>query len=157
MTQQRTQVDRRGARKMQPRQRFIAWLMASRLDAALARGESPDSSPLLAFHARVLESMAMRQSLSRDLSTIAEASRHPRTKREERSSMNWAVVAEAYQQLDDLSLRLAVGTRVDPRGVALSRLLLTDHDSPLHAGDDAEALRAAARHAQSALDPVPSV
>jgi len=133
--------------------RFLDWALARRLDEALARGDRPDSSVLLAFHAQVLQSLPMRHKLARDLSSIVHASRGTRTAREERSGIPWAVVSAAFDELDDLALRLRAPEATAPRGVALTRLLLTDRYGPLRSGGDPAALSAAAGVALAALAP----
>lgn len=134
--------------------RFLDWALARRLDEALARGDRPDSSVLLAFHAQVLQSLPMRHKLARDLSSIVHASRGTRTSREERSGIPWAVVSAAFDDLDDLALRLRAPEATAPRGVALTRLLLTDRSGPLRSGSDPAALSAAAGVALAALTPL---
>jgi hypothetical protein len=136
--------------------RLLDWALARRLDEALARGDRPDSSVLLAFHARVLQSAAMREKLARKLITIAVASHHTRTAKEERSSLNWGVIQFAYNELDDLALRLAAAELTAARGVAMARLLLTDRDGLLLSAQNPHALRAAAREALAALEPAPA-
>lgn len=133
--------------------RFLDWALARRLDEALARGDRADSSVLLSFHANVLRSLPMRHKLARDLSSIVHASRGARTAREERSGIPWAVVSAAFDDLDELALRLREPVATAPRGVALSRLLITDRSGPLRSGGDSAALTAAAQAALAALKP----
>ena len=136
--------------------RFLDWALARRLDEALARGDRADSSVLLSFHANVLRSLPMRHKLARDLSSIVHASRGARTAREEHSGIPWAVVSAAFDDLDELALRLREPVATAARGVALSRLLITDRSGPLRSGSDAVALTCAAHAALAALEPAVS-
>jgi hypothetical protein len=62
--------------------RFLDWVLARRLDEALARGDRADSSVLLAFHAQVLQSLPMRQSSRVTCRASCRASRNPHRARE---------------------------------------------------------------------------
>jgi hypothetical protein len=60
-------------------------------------------------------------------------------------------VLGARSILEALAAELRGGRRVDPQGVALAELLLTDYEGPLYSSGDLRALPEAARAAIAAL------
>jgi hypothetical protein len=62
-------------------------------------------------------------------------------------------VLGARTPLLDLARRLRSDSRVDPQGVLLTRKLLSDPASALNSGSGADALGAAVRRVNAALDP----
>ncbi len=125
-------------------------LAAPRLDARLAAGEDPFSSPALALRGAQLASRRMRAQLAGGLEHAWSAER-------EAGALSAAVPidAEAVELarpvLDKLAEALRSRDRVGVRGVALTQLLLTEPGSPLYGSTPPGELYERAREALFAL------
>jgi hypothetical protein len=65
------------------------------------------------------------------------------------------ILAEAHA-LTDLAVRLAATGPVNPMGVALAKVLVSDADSPLRVGGEPGTLYAVVRLATAAMDGAPA-
>ena len=125
-------------------------LAAPRLDARLARGEDPFSSPTLALRGARLASRRLRAQLASGLE-------HALDHRAEHGALSAAVPVDAVAvgiarpALEQLAEAVRSRDRVGVRGVALAHLLITDPASPLYAARYPEELYERAREALLAL------
>ena len=125
-------------------------LAAPQLDARLARGEDPFSSPTLALRGARLASPRLRRQLASGLEHAlgchagggALSASVP---------VDAAAVAIARPALEQLAAAVRSRDRVGVRGVALVQVLMTDPASPLYAARYPEELYERAREALFAL------
>jgi hypothetical protein len=121
-----------------------------RLDARLAAGEYPFGSPALALRAAQLVSQRLRRQLAAGLERACG-------RREEADALSCAIAVDgeaveiARPALEQLSRALLSRERLDVRGVALTRLLLTRPESPLYESRYPEELYERVREALLAL------
>jgi hypothetical protein len=139
-------------RRVKATDRLAARLRADSLDRLLAAGQSPDSDAVLTLRARELLSLRTRRAMARSLRRLYR-------KPERRPALVPAVppardqVLNARPALTQLADRLDGDEPVDVRGVALTRLLLTDGAGPLYHRMRAADLPRAAGEAIEALNP----
>lgn len=139
-------------RRIRVRDRLCARLRANRLDAALARGATPESSPALALRAEALIGPLARQ-LGDNLRRIVLSAQRPLSGPIVVVPISRALVRETEAELSALAQRLLDGGPVDARGVATVRMLLCDGGGPLYGHSrDAAQLRSALGAALAALE-----
>ena len=103
-----------------------------RLDRELANGRLCESTPALAVRARQLVAARERRQLARDLrGVVAYVDRVDSRPTISTVVIDRAAVRSARQALVRLAERLEGWAPASPRGVALTRVLLTDGLSPL--------------------------
>jgi hypothetical protein len=103
-----------------------------KLDRELADGRPCESTPALALRARQLVSPRERRRLARDLrGAVAYVDRVDSRPTISAVVIDRAAVRSARQAIVRLAERLEGWAPVSPRGVALTRVLLTDGLSPL--------------------------
>jgi hypothetical protein len=125
-------------------------LAAPRLDAQLAAGEDPFSSPALALRAAQLASRRLRRQLAGGLEHAWSGGR-------ERGALSAAVPVDANAveiarpALEQLAEALRSRERIGVRGVALTQILLTTPGSALYRSRYPEELYERAREALFAL------
>jgi hypothetical protein len=126
-------------------------LFAGRLDQELAAGADPGASPALRLHSERLCNPRQREDLAKRLrEAVTSAFEGPRP-------LSAAVpvrahaVREASDEVEDLACQLTAPWQVDARGVALTRLLLTDGSGPLYNPAEEHRLLATVREAHRAL------
>jgi hypothetical protein len=125
-------------------------LAAPRLDARLAAGEDPLSSPTLALRGAQLASQRLRYQLAGALERAWSRARDP-------DALSSAIpvdaeaVGIAWPALKQLAVALRSRERVGVRGVALTRVLLTEPGSALYGPRYPEELYERAREALFAL------
>jgi hypothetical protein len=127
-------------------------LTADRIDRALADGASPDATAASALRAQELTSMQSRRELASGLQralTLAIASGYARLAGAPLARDG--ILASAVE-LGELSRRLLAEGPVSVRGVAQTRLLLTNGSGPLHNRRSQEWLAATVRRAIRDLD-----
>jgi hypothetical protein len=130
--------------------RASAWVAAPRLDERLAAGEDPSGDAVLACRSLQLVSWRSRRRLARGLERVSTL--HP-----ERAAASAAVPADrravelARPALQQLAGALRSRPAVEPRGVALIRVLLTEPCSALYLPAYREELYELAREALFAL------
>jgi hypothetical protein len=139
-------------RRIRVSDRLCARLRATRLDAALARGVAPESSPALALRAEALIGPVARQ-LGSNLRRIVLSAQRPLSGPIIVVPISRALVRETESELSALAERLLDGGPVDARGVATVRILLCDGRGPLYGHfRDAGQLRSALVAALDALE-----
>jgi len=109
------------------------YLTRGRLDRELASGRLCEAAPALALRARQLVSPHERRQLARDLrGAVAYVDRVDSRPTISAVVIDRAAVRSARQAIVKLAERLEDWAPVSPRGVALTRVLLTDGLSPLY-------------------------
>jgi hypothetical protein len=127
-------------------------LATARLDARIAEGVDTAVDPLLAQRAAQLALPRRRTRLARALERACAKADQPH-------GFSAAIPADrvavqvARPALSQLVSALGSDGPVEPRGVALSQLLLTGVDSPLYRPEHRDSLYEAAREALLALRP----
>jgi hypothetical protein len=130
-----------------------ARLLSDRLDRWIAAGRAPDGNALVATRARQLVSLRERERLACALDGVKVAARTRRPTLASSAPLNLEAARLASPALVELSRALRVRHRVDPRGVALTQLLLSDPASPLYRPDHPTAAYEEFREALVALGP----
>jgi hypothetical protein len=139
-------------RRVRARDRVAARLHADRLDRQLARGVAPDADPQLALRARRLLRPAFRaQYASRLRRLVHFAQAHPPGAGD--VMLTREQIHSAIPELLRLADRLEAVEPLDVRGIARTRLLLTDPAGPLFYRRRADGVSAAAEAALEALTP----
>ena len=134
---------------------WSAWsrLASPRLDAELAGGEDPCSSPLLARRAAHLVTRRTRCQTAAAVECVC-SERGPRPVFSAAIPIDRRAVEVARPALGQLAWALRSRSSVESRGVALTRRLLVDGTGPLYRPARAEELYEVARRALLALGPV---
>jgi hypothetical protein len=138
-----------------PRIRLVAWLRASELDAALARGVSPDSSAPLSVHAHGLISAKNRRKLSEEVREIVRKAEQPRSVFDPTVPICRLKVLAVRELFEELADRLQDRDPVAPHGVANVRRLLREGAGPLYERPSADDLWGFLEEAIVALQPRP--
>lgn len=127
-------------------------LAAPRLDARLAGGEDPAGDATLARRSHQLVSRLVRR---RTAAAVQRLLSGPPARVGFSASVpvSWKPVEIAQPALEQLVAALRARESVRPRGVALTRLLLTDGSGPLYRPVSPDALHESAREALFALGP----
>ncbi len=128
----------------------------SELDQRLAAGGDPRSDPALELRAAQLCRVRARRAIAARLRSVIDAARNgsdgpPGVGRVAQRE----ILAEA-DALTDLAVRLVATRPVNPMGVALAKVLLSDADSPLRVGAEPGTLYAVVRLATAAMDSSPA-
>jgi hypothetical protein len=126
-------------------------LRRAALDRALADGERPDGSALLARRARQLTRPDEVRIVAERLESILHDAGHPRPEFSARAPVERAQVAAARPFVTNLAERLREADDPGAAGVARARLLVTDGSSPIYAPADPGALARLAWRAADAL------
>lgn len=130
--------------------RVRAWFAAPRLDVRLAGGEDPSTESALAWRSAQLASRRSRCRLAAGLERLW--SRPP-----ERAALSaaipsdWLAVEIARPALEQLANALRSRESVQPQGIALTQVLMTDPGSALYRPDYPDELYEVARAALLAL------
>ena len=132
-------------------------LLATRWDRDLAAGVSPDTSVEHSLRAQHLATPAQRTVTASALwRCLDDAARRPRRPVAPRSGALPPAVRRSLLacagEISRLAARLDSPAPVAPRGLALSRQLVTDGAGPLHYAVDHEQLRLACQQALIALE-----
>lgn len=135
------------------RTRLVARLRASNLDAALAKGASPDSSAPLSLHAHALISAKNRRKLSEEILEIVHRAELPRSVFDPTVPICRGKVLDARELFEELADRLQDRYPVTPDGVANVRRLLREGAGPLYERPSADDLRSLLETAIAALEP----
>ncbi|HEV7461174.1 MAG TPA: hypothetical protein VGN78_11600 [Solirubrobacteraceae bacterium] len=122
--------------------RLEALVKRAALDAQLAEGRNPRTSPQLALRAAQLTERAARRRLSAAFRAALDEARGPISRRglSPRVPLNRRAVLDCRRELEALADRLAVAEHPRPRGVAIAHLLLVDGAGPLYARSRADQL-----------------
>ena len=139
-------------RRARMRERLVARLRTSALDAALIRGVPPESSVALALHAQHVAGPSQRQLLACSLRRIVAVAEAPTLGRRA-APVNSEAVRRARAGIESLADRLASDKPVDIRGVAKVRALLSDGSGPLYRRGKASSLDRELVAVSSVIDP----
>jgi hypothetical protein len=127
------------------------WLHRRALDARLARGDLPSSSPELGYRAEQLRSARCRRSFASGIKRIIEAAEEPRSAFTSAAPVRRREILQMRTELTGLARLLESDEALQVRGLALLEPLLTSGDSPLfHAAPD-ETLEHTVRRIRAAL------
>jgi hypothetical protein len=127
-------------------------LTADRIDRDLAEGASPDATVASALRAQELTSMQSRRDLASGLQRALAAAIASGYARLAGAPLARDGVLAAAAEIGELSRRLLADGPVSVRGVAETRLLLTNGAGPLHNRRSQERLAATVRRAIRDLD-----
>ena len=137
---------------VRPFLRLRVLVRRGRLDRLIAEGRDPTTGPQLSLRAAQLGRPALRATLARSLLNAVRSADNSATSRfpSPHIPVAAASVRACSPELHDLARAL---TDVSPRarGVAITRVLITDGASPLYVGGPADRLRNVLVAARSAL------
>ena len=131
--------------------RVFVRLHRTSLDRELALGADPCTNPQLACRARELCRPGLRRQLGADVERALDAAGVPAPLLTGSIPLDRYSIRECETSLLGLAEDLRSDRPVYARGVALTRLLLTDGDSQIYAPSKPWRLAAAARSARAAL------
>lgn len=145
---------------MESPQRLRVRLTRGWLDRQLARGATCDASPALALRAAQLASPPARKAIAVLLDTVLLAAEERAANPGSPLIVNHDEVIAAREQIVALVERLLSAAVLEPRGVALARLLVRDARSPLFSDASGHTLEQAlseiAVHLRSDPGPCPA-
>jgi hypothetical protein len=145
-------ITARGATRTE---RLLAALHAGRLDHDLVAGASPEATPELALRGQALVRPQERRALARAVQRLlAEASRPAPRLFRSGSPIRREEVRAAAVELASLVDHLLAPAPVSARGVAHTRVLLSDGAGPLYHRGGSDDLRRHVVSAINALDPL---
>jgi hypothetical protein len=128
--------------------RALARIRPTSLDRRLAAGEGAATDRLLAARAHLIVARPGRLRLADDWEHLLTRARQPIVPRSLRLPVQSTEILAAEHQVRELVALIRQPAHVNPRGIALARLLLTDGAGPLHnprrSADLIPALQAAA-------------
>jgi hypothetical protein len=127
------------------------WLHRRALDARLARGALPSSSPELAHRARQLLSPRCRRSFASGIQRIVEAADDPSGSFTAAVPVRGREILAARAELIDIADLLRFEDELQVRGLALLEQFLTSGDSPLFHPSPEESLEHTVRRIRAAL------
>jgi hypothetical protein len=133
--------------------RRLARLFAGTLDRQLARGESPETTRLLAARAMELVSSRERRILADGLGRVLRHAQRPPVARTPRVPIDRAVVASCECEIDEVIKALLMPGPVPARGPAMVSQLLAEGTGPLYNSRCPLNLVAALNEARLQLDP----
>ena len=128
----------------------------SDLDQRLAAGGDPRSDPALELRATQLCKVRARRAIATRLRRIIDAARNGSDGPLGIGPVAQSEVLAEADALTDLAIRLVATRPVNPMGVALAKVLVSDPDSPLRVGAEPATLYTVVRLATAALDVSPS-
>jgi hypothetical protein len=128
-----------------------AWWSQARLDRDLAAGADPAADSRLSVRARGLASARMRRRIAGSFRSVIEDAESTRKGMSSEAPAQDRIVREAEPALRTLADALLADGFVEPRGVALALMLLTDTAGPLYRAESPRALTKAALTAATAL------
>jgi hypothetical protein len=127
------------------RTRLRDWLMAhviaSSLDAQLAAGRSPETTPALALRAQMLVRPAYRRALAASVHRLISRATRPPQGPAVAAPLCRGRILDAAADLAELGRRLGAGGPVAAEGVARAAALLRDGRGPLYSRRNAAQLR----------------
>jgi hypothetical protein len=142
------------ARAATPRERWLARICAARLDRALARGASPDTSAVLALRARALLLPQVQRELAQQVARVLAEGTDPTPRvRGSRVPVRRNSVRATAHLFRELVDRLSGAGPLSVEGIAMVRNLLTDGAGPIYHPGPAGELRGALDRALAALEP----
>jgi hypothetical protein len=111
--------------------RVLVWMRETDLDAALARGASPDSSPMLSLRAHQLIGSTVRRRLSREIRSLLVRAERPIHPMHSTVPICRHKIIDAREALRELADQLVTPGPVDAGGIAQLNRLLRDGDGPV--------------------------
>jgi hypothetical protein len=139
--------DRRGAGRRVVR--VFVRVRATALDRALARGDDPAASPMLAARAARIATAKNRRALADGLELVIRGAQDPQRRR--RVAAPRASVLANAAALAELATLLRCDSTLFVRGLAMLACLLTDGTGPLYARGGAANLATVLSEARAAL------
>ena len=136
---------------------FAARAGASRLDAWLAAGASPEATPALALRAQLLVRPSVRRAVADSLDRLTTRATDPSAAPIAAVSLCRDRILRAVADLAELAHRLRAAGPVAARGVAEAAVLLSDGSGPLYNRGNREDLPDRVRGIIRDLDPLVSV
>jgi len=112
--------------------RTLARIRGASLDRRLAAGEAASSDRALSARADLIAGWENRQGLADDWEHLLATARKPVAPRSPRLPMQSTAILAAEYDVRELVAMLRQPGRVNPRGIALARLLLTSGAGPLY-------------------------
>jgi hypothetical protein len=112
--------------------RVLARIRATSLDRCLAAGENPATDRLLEARAHLIVARHGRLRLAHDWERLLVRARQPVVPRSPQLPVQAVTILAAEHHIRELVASIRRPVRVDPRGIALARLLLTDGTGPLY-------------------------
>jgi hypothetical protein len=128
----------------------------SDLDQRLAAGGDPRSDPALELRATQLCNVRARRAIATRLRGMIDAARSGSDGPLGIGRVAQSEVLAEADALTDLAIRLVAKRPVNPMGVALAKVLVSDADSPLRVGAEPGTLHTVVRLATAALDVSPA-
>lgn len=122
------------------------------LDRWLARGVDPRSDPALQLRARQLCRAGSRRSIAARLRRLIDAAHDGPVDAFGVGRIAQSEILAEADALTDLAIRLVATRAVNPMGVALAQVLVSDADSPLRVGAEPGTLYTVVRLATAAMD-----
>ena len=141
---------------MEWRLRLRVRITRGSLDRQLASGAADDGSPALALRAHQLTSTPVRKTIAALLATIQEAAEERQADPSSPLIVDHTAVLEAREQIQRLIDVLRDRRVLEPRGIALARLLLRDSRGPLFCASPARPLEQALSDISAHLQTAPS-
>ncbi len=140
-----------GPYRLSAARRLLALGESRKLDVEITAGIDPNSDPMLAHRAAKLTSPHSRRTLAAGIRSVIARAEEP-VGLTAAAPLARANVLQERPRLIQLADRLESTYPVSARGVAATRLLLTDGASPLYAGGELSALIAALDSALTGLE-----
>lgn len=134
------------------RDRLRGYLTAGRIDRHLAQGASPEATAAAALRAQELTTMQTRRDLASGLQRALASAIASGYARPAGAPLARDGILASAAEIEELSRRLVAQGPVSVRGVAETRLLLTNGAGPLHNRRSRERLAATVRRAIRDLD-----
>jgi hypothetical protein len=128
-------------------------LNPARLDADLAAGRPPESSPRHAARASRLVRPRMRRTLAANWEHLIVTAQGPAGGRSNRAPISRERVRRAESEIRELITALRAAGPIPARGVAIATRLLTDGCSPIYNAKASDDLAATVALAVEHLDP----
>lgn len=128
----------------------------SDLDQRLAAGADPHSDPALRLRAARFCRVRTRRAIAARLRRMIDAARSGSDGLFGVGAVARNEVRAESDALADLAVRLVAIRPVNPMGVALAKLLVSDANSPLRVGAEPGTLHAVVRLATAALERLPA-
>jgi hypothetical protein len=126
------------------------------LDRGLAAGGDPRSDRALELRAAQLCRLRGRRAIAARLRKVIDAARTGSGGPVGVGRVAQSEILEEADALTDLAVRLVATRPVNPMGVALAKVLVSDADSPLRVGAEPGTLHAVVRLATAAMDSSPA-
>jgi hypothetical protein len=129
------------AARVRLRDRLVARVAASSLDAKLAAGRPPEEGPALALRAQILVRPSYRRGLADSIHGLVSRARRPAQALTTAPPLCRERILYASADLAELSRRLDGGGPVAAEGVARAAALLRDGRGPLYSRRNCVQLR----------------